>query len=138
MTRTPLRSLVALVLALAAPASATAAAGFISSNGTSRLFPLDSATNSVGASISIDGPRTIAYTPDGATAYVVSQFGNSVVPVDAMTGTPGTAIPVDDQPIAVAMAPDGATAYVSGLSDGTVTPIDTATNAAGTPIPGVP
>jgi YVTN family beta-propeller protein len=53
----------------------------------------------------------------------------------AVPDTPGTPIPVGDQPTAIAITPDGATAYVANLGSADVTPISVATNVPGTPIP---
>ncbi len=80
-------------------------------------------------------PTTIAITPNGSTAYLLSATTDTVTPIDTATNTPSTPIPVGRIPNGVAITPNGTTVYVSNLNDNTVTPINTATNTAGTPIP---
>jgi YVTN family beta-propeller protein len=69
-------------------------------------------------------------------AYVVNDDDpGSVTPIDTVTDTPETPIPVGGDPTDIAITPDGTTAYVSTDANESVTAIDTATNTAGTPIP---
>jgi YVTN family beta-propeller protein len=81
-------------------------------------------------------PDTIAFTPDGKTAYVLTTIGNAdsgtVTPIRTATGTALPPIKVGN-PGAMAITPDGKTAYVASDPD-TVTPIRTATNTALAPI----
>jgi len=80
-------------------------------------------------------PATAGASPDPVTAYVVNDLSNSVTPILVGTNTPGTPIPVGDQPVKVAITPNGKTAYVTNRASNTVTPIVLATNTPGTPIP---
>jgi YVTN family beta-propeller protein len=75
-----------------------------------------------------------AFGADPPVAYVTNETSNTVTPIDTATNVAGTAIPVDDSPVAVAITPNGEAAYVANRSSESVTPIDTATNTAGTPI----
>jgi YVTN family beta-propeller protein len=101
------------------------------------LTPIDVHTNTVGTAISVaanvgcQGFAALAITPDGRKAYVSDPCANLVVPVDLVTQTVGTPIPMGAYGIAI--TPDGSTAYAANLAG--VTPIDLATNTAGTPIP---
>jgi len=108
------------------------------------VTPIDTATNTAGQAIKV-GPQpiAIAVTPDGQTAYVVSQNGygagqdvpdGTVTPITTATNTPGKPITVGKYPAAIAITPDGKTAYVANQDDDTVTPITTATNTPGKPI----
>jgi YVTN family beta-propeller protein len=98
---------------------------------------IDVATNTANGQIAVgDFPHEIAVTPNGETAYVVTEAG--VTPITLSTGTVGSLIPIAG-PRGIAIAPDGKTAYVADYAEsGTVTPIDVATNTAETPIPAGP
>ena len=85
-------------------------------------------------------PETVAITPDGKTAYVLSN-ADQVYPYDLATGSFGAPItlPVpagssSDDLVAIAITPDGRSAYVAEYSGSVVIPIDLATGQAGTPI----
>ncbi|HWD64295.1 MAG TPA: PKD domain-containing protein [Solirubrobacteraceae bacterium] len=102
------------------------------------LASFDISTGTAGALIPAglndDG---VAITPNGKTAYL-SGTGNggshpgSVVPVNLVTRTPGTPIPVPRAGLP-AVTPDGSTVWVQ-TGDNTLVPISTSTNTAGTPI----
>lgn len=77
----------------------------------------------------VDGSLTLR----DITAYVAEYGAQAVVPIDTLTNTAGTAIPVGGTAYHIAVDPDGAHAYVSNTS-GTVVPIDTFTNTADSPI----
>jgi hypothetical protein len=122
------------------PAKRTPTA-FVVNSVSNALTPVNTATNTAGKPIKVaEVPNAIAITPDGRTAYVVSNPGfggkgsNAVMPISTATNTPGRPIPVGNGAFGIAITPDGKTAYVadSGYDRGhTVTPISTATNTAG-------
>jgi YVTN family beta-propeller protein len=58
-----------------------------------------------------DVPQHIAPAWDLKSLYVTNNFGNSLTPIDPMTGKPGAPIPVDD-PYNLYFTPDGAHAIV--------------------------
>ncbi len=64
-------------------------------------------------------PFGIAVSPTGQV-YVTLQDLNSVLPVELVSKTVGTQIPVGADPGDVLFDPTGKTAYVSGYNDGTV------------------
>ncbi len=85
-------------------------------------------------------PQAVAITPDGKTAYVLSN-ANQVYPYDLATGSfeapitlPVPAGSSSDNLVAIAITPDGSAAYVAEYSAGVIIPIDLATNQPGTPI----
>ena len=91
---------------------------------------VDLDTNTVDATpITVgSGPSSVAFTPDGAHAYVTNFVGSSVSVIDTATRI-ATSITVDANPISVAVSPDGSKVYVGhGAPGDTVTVIDTATN----------
>ncbi len=107
----------------------------ISDPGT--VTPIPTRTNTAGKAIKVGlGPRAIAITPNGKTAYVSNSGSDTVTPISTATGKAGRAIKVGKDPGAIAITPDGQTAYVAISGDvlggpGLVAPIQTATNTAG-------
>ena len=102
-----------------------------------KLTPVDLASDKPGQPIhtGCGDVGTIAFTPDGKTAYVsCSTIGpGRVIPVNTATGQLGKPVQVSAGGREIAITPDGKTAYV--LGEDAVTPINTATNTAGRPIP---
>ena len=111
---------------------------------TSGVIPFVTATNTSEKQIKIDGwPFAMAVTPDGDTAYVVSQprqgSGQSctgqtglVTPFSTATNRPARPIRVACDPYAIVATPDGRTVWVG--SRNWVTPISTATDKPGMPL----
>ncbi len=96
----------------------------ISDPGT--VTPIPARTDTAGKAIKVGlGPRAIAITPDGKTAYVASNSG--VIPISTATNTAGKPIKGLDGPIAI--TPNGKTAYVINHNSHTVIPINTAGKA---------
>jgi YVTN family beta-propeller protein len=88
-----------------------------------------------GAPISVGPvPTSVAFSPDGATAYVTDLGGGTVSVIDVATGTT-TTIPVGSAPSSVAFIPNGTVAYVTNSGGHTVSVIDVATGTTSTPIP---
>ena len=70
---------------------------------------IDTATNTTGPAVSLpagSGPRGIAITPDGSSAYVVDSGADNVTPIATAGNTVGSAIPVGGFPQSVAIVPD--------------------------------
>ena len=59
------------------------------------------------------GPSAIAITPDGRTAVVSNNSGNTVSIIDVLTGTVTNTVTVGLKPSGIAISPDGATAYIT-------------------------
>jgi YVTN family beta-propeller protein len=124
-----------ILLALPAVAAAAPTAYVASYENPGKVYPLDTATNTVGTAIPVgSSPWSIAITPDGATAYVANSASNNVTPIDTSTNTPETPIAVGSGPQSIAITPDGTTAYVGNSGTNTVTPIDLTTDP---PTPGM-
>ena len=101
----------------------------------SSVTPVNLATRKTGKPITVGrGAHSVAITPDGKMAYVLSLTADGVTPIDIRSNAARGAIAVD-QPGGIAITPNGTTAYVTSGPDGTVIPIDTRTNIAGAPIP---
>jgi YVTN family beta-propeller protein len=71
----------------------------------------------------------LAFSPNGAIAYVVNSGSGSVSPITVSTGVVGAAIAVGSTPRNVAVTPDGATLYVSNFGSNSVSVITTSTSA---------
>jgi YVTN family beta-propeller protein len=65
----------------------------------------------------------VAFTPDGATAYVTNYDAATITPIDVATGTPGAPISVGGAPFGVAVTPGGSTVYVVNSDDSDVRPL---------------
>jgi YVTN family beta-propeller protein len=83
----------------------------------------------------MNGPRAIGFTPDGSRAYVTSENGGGVIPMDAASGAAGALIGTGGDPgLSIAISPDGSSAFVpsAGL-DHDLYEIDLATNTGVSP-----
>ena len=88
---------------------------------------IDSATNTVVATVPIEGVGEIAITPDGAFAYLTMP-NQTISVLDTATNTVVATVPIGLGALGIAITPDGAFAYVTNANDGTVSVIDTTTN----------
>lgn len=88
----------------------------------------------IGSPIPVSDPFGIAITPDGTKAYVANFSAGTVTPIDLITNTALTPIPVGSNPFHIAITANGNTAFVTNQGDNTVTPIDVATDTPGAPI----
>jgi YVTN family beta-propeller protein len=86
----------------------------------------------VGSALKVGGfPRSIAFTPDGKTAYVAAGAEVDVLENDAVVGE----IPLGSTAEGLAVSPDGSRVYVTSATAKTVQTIDAATRKlTGTPI----
>ncbi len=106
-----------------APGGSTA---YVSCNDIDSLQAINTASHSI-TSIPVGTPtETVAVSPGGSTAYVA--YFNSVIPVDLLTDTAGTAISVGSDLNAVAVEPGGGTVWAADGS-GAVYFINTTTDA---------
>jgi YVTN family beta-propeller protein len=105
-------------------------------NSTIRIDEIDTATNLPVATISLPCPNfpctfwenSLAFTPDGTTAYLVNNFpaslGSTVFVVNVEFNIIGRAIQVGHLPAGVAFTPDSQLAYVDDSEDFSVSVID--------------
>jgi YVTN family beta-propeller protein len=90
---------------------------------------VDVGSNAVVATIPVGKqPQAVAFTPNGALAYVTNHDDNSVSVVDTITRQALRTVAVDTFPLGVAITPDGAFAYVVNSFSNNVSIIDTSTN----------
>jgi YVTN family beta-propeller protein len=97
-----------LLAVVCAPAlAATAHTAYVANEGSARVTPIDTATNTAGTAIAVGSrPFGIAITPQWQAAYVTDHGSNSVTPIDTATNTAGTAIAVGSAPAWVAVTRD--------------------------------
>ena len=114
-------------------------------SGSGTVTPIFTATNTAGKPIKVGlTASAIAITPNGRTAYVVSEASGTVTPIFTATNRTGKPIKIpysssyapsgDPGQTLIVSTPNGKTVYAASQSAGTVTPIFTATNTAGKPI----
>jgi len=109
------------------------------SNQNNTISVIDTSTNRVTGTVSIPAPTGLAFTPNGAFAYVGEYFSPGSM---AVLGIPGntlvTTIPLGantTDPIKVAVNPGGTLAYVANLGSSNVSVIDTASNTVIATVP---
>jgi YVTN family beta-propeller protein len=117
---------------------------YVANNNSNSVSVIDTVSNKVTATIPVGpGPAGIAFSPDGATAYVTNRNGtisvidtatNSVTTTITLTPSPIPGFPVPGYP---AITPDGNTLYVPTDDEPspTVQVVSTATNTVTAVIP---
>ena len=120
-------ALVAIMLA-AMPAHAAPFA-YITNAGDNTVLVIDSATNTVVATIPVgQDPTSIAVTPDGQFAYVANENSNSVSVIATANNSVVATVAVGMLPMGVAVTPDERFAYVTNSLSNSVSVIAIATN----------
>src|SRR5215470_13460234 len=115
------------VACLLAPASTRAQTAYITNQNSNTVSVIDTATNTVSATIPIGpSPLGVAVSPDGSKVYVAN--GPDISVLDTATNTVSATIPIGPSPLGVAVSPDGSKVYTTNELDSTVSVIDTATN----------
>jgi DNA-binding beta-propeller fold protein YncE len=102
------------------------------------ITPVDTRVNGVGQPITVSmQPDSMAFAPNGKTAYVADDDNSEVTPINVATGRARRPIPAQmgGTTASIVFTPDGKTAYV-GAVGGQITPIDVSKGVAGTPISG--
>lgn len=100
---------------------------------------IETATNTkVGSPIVVgDSPyEDVAFTADGAFAYVPNAFSNDVSVINMATSTIAVTVPAGAYPraVAIGVTPNGPRAYVANSNSNNVTVINTTTNSVTTTI----
>ena len=123
--------------------SADGKTAFVQTPGRNRavnLVPINTVTSTPGTQIHLGRFDGIAFSPDGATAYLGSK--NKITPVSTASGRRGTPIALPGDPFEMAVTPDGKTIVVAiehGHTTATITAkvflISTRTGKVSQPIP---
>ena len=91
---------------------------------------------SVTATIPVgNGPFGVAFTPNGAYAYVTNQNSGTVSVISTATNTVTATVTLGSLPYAVAVTPNGEYAYVTNVGNNTVSVISTASNTITATVP---
>jgi len=99
--------------------------------GSAGLKTIDTASNTVVRTVGIrNNASSIALTPDGKTAVVITSGNSSVVGIDLVAGQANWTVPVGKRPDSLVVTPDGQQALVAS-NEGGVTVIGLATRKAG-------
>jgi YVTN family beta-propeller protein len=96
---------------------------------------IDTATNTVVATIRTAGAQEVAITPNGRRGYLLLASEGEVVVVDTATNEDLIKVPVGINPQFVAISPDGTLVYVTNFTSNTVSVIDATTNGVVAEIP---
>jgi YVTN family beta-propeller protein len=129
-------ALSALALGLMAAQALAAPKAYVLNYETDSVAVIDTATNQfVGPEIPVgSSPYSIAITPDGKTAYVANDSGESLNIVDLQTGQAGPALELGPNLYVIAISPDGKTAYMTTAASNVLI-LDTQTNQVTGSIP---
>jgi YVTN family beta-propeller protein len=106
---------------------------YVADQAAGTVSVIDTASNTVAATVRASEPAAVAVSPDGRYAYVTN-FGVGIGPgnvsvIDTANNTVTATIPTGVTPGSIAISPDGAHAYVTNFTSDTVTVIDTASRA---------
>ena len=102
---------------------------YITNDGSGDVSVIDTATNTVTATITVGtAPFAVAVSPDGGTVYVANIDSDNVSAIAAATNKVIATITVGSSPEGVAVSPDGSTVYVANQHSNNVSVIDTATD----------
>jgi YVTN family beta-propeller protein len=123
---------------MASPAEAAPFA-YVTNSLSNTVSVIDTATNTVLATITKPGPSSqfpagVAVTPDGTKAYVTCCGGELSV-IDTANNTVLATILLGGLGVGIAVTPDGKHAYVAINSSTTVSVVDTATNKVVATVP---
>jgi serine/threonine-protein kinase len=105
-------------------------------DGQGAVSVLDTSTNTITATISVNKAADVAITADGRRAYVTENAAAGAVSViDTATNTVAARVAVGAKPDGVALTPDGRYAWVTNQNSNTVSVIDTGRDAVASTIP---
>jgi len=131
--------LLATLFSLSSVGAVLAQNAYITNYGSNNVSVIDTATNTVIATINMSYPFGVAVTPDGNKVYVTNPTAggvpNLVSVIDTGTNTVIGTITVGANPFGVAVTPDGTKVYVANLYSASVSVINTATNTVSSTIP---
>ncbi len=113
---------------VAQSASSEATYAYITNGGSNTVSVIDTATNTVIATVNVgDRPQGVAVSPDGTVVYVTN-YGGTVSVIDTATNTVTSTVSVGTNPNGIAVTADGEKVYVTNYGGNTVSVIDTASN----------
>jgi YVTN family beta-propeller protein len=109
---------------------------FVANSGSDTVSVIDTATNTVVATIPVgDRPTGVAAAPSGSRVYVTNEISGTVSVINPATSAVVATVPVGVRPIGVAVSPLGGEVWVTNAGSHNVSIISTATNAAVATVP---
>ena len=124
-----LLAVMAIAIAVLPGIAMSAPFAYISNAWSDNVSVIDTATNSVVATVAVgSGPTGVAVNPADTRVYVTNRTSNTVSVIETATNTVLDTVAVGNGPIGVAVHPAGTRVYVANLNDANVSIIDTSTN----------
>ncbi len=118
-----------LALLLLAGGAGAAPFAYITNSGSNNVSVIDTATNTVVASVTVGSiPGGVAVNPAGTRVYVANRGSGTVSVIDTATNTVNTTVNLGGTPSRVAVNPAGTRVYVTNGDNNNVSVIDTTTN----------
>jgi YVTN family beta-propeller protein len=114
--------------------------GYVPNFGNNTVSIIDTATNTVTATVPVGlNPYAVAINPTGTRVYVTN-YGDDVVlgtvsVIDTATNTVTATVPVEKCPVGISADSTGTMVYVANAASHTVSVIDTATNSVVATVP---
>src|SRR6266853_1562919 len=101
-------SAVLSLLLLPTPTAHATPFAYITNNGSNNVSVIDTASNTVTATVAVGPyPTGVAVNPAGTRVYVTNQAGNTVSVLDTSTNTVIATVAVGQSPVGVAVNPAG-------------------------------
>jgi YVTN family beta-propeller protein len=118
-----------LSLWLPTPAAHATPFAYITNNGSNNVTVIDTANNTVTATVAVGpNPTGVAVHPAGTRVYVANQSGNTLSVLDTASNTVIATVAVGAFPTGVAVNPAGTRVYVTNQGGNTLSVLDTANN----------
>lgn len=109
------------------------ATAYVANSGSNSISVVSLTTQSVVNTIPVgDGPRYVAFTPNGARAYVTNENADTVSVIDTASQTVINTLNVGDNPEQIVIAKDGLHAYVANYLSSSISVIDLTNNSVST------
>lgn len=109
---------------------------YISNYGSNNLSVINTATNTVTATVATGmWPYSCAVTPNGTKAYVTNFGSNTISVINTATNTVSATIPMTSFPAGLVITPDGSKVYVTNSNGTTISVISTATDVVIASVP---
>jgi YVTN family beta-propeller protein len=93
-----------------------------------KLFAINTATNTITATVPEDHVFGVAVNPAGTRVYITATSPSLVDVINTATSTSAAVVHVGDDPMGVAVNPAGTNVYVANSGSNTVSVINTGTN----------
>src|SRR5690242_12079656 len=135
--RFKLLSILSLLTWILHPLSSALAEPFayLGSFGSDKVSVLDTATNLIVGTVSVDSPVGVAVNPSGTLLYVTSGLSNILSVIDTSNNLVVATVAVGAEPGGVAVNASGTRVYVANRLANSVSVIDASTNLVVATVP---